>query len=336
MLLALSSLLLFAQTGWANQNIVVNAFPGKVVVQVDLGLSHTTSRTDILFVIDDSGSMHTHQKNLQNNINILVDALMASKTDFRAAVTTSTSDGIDSPAKSAGYFIGNVPVISPSTPNALAELKNNLMAGVNGSGIETFFVPIKAALSEPLLSGRNKDFLREHASLSIVLVTDAEDQSPNMPVADIVGFLTGLKKNKAINVQALMVPSLVKDCTRDNPGNLPVRLEEFVTAFQGQQFNLCTPNYPGQMKTLTDNILNGAVKGGRTYPQVTRIPLPSKPDFKTIKVTWGKQVLNAGDVDYGWVYDRAKNEIALGNNVDWTSEAATTPLTIEYIPADWL
>jgi hypothetical protein len=333
-LLILSALLFVSQVGSAQQKTYVTAFPGKVTVQVDLGLDQTAGKTDILFVVDNSASMDVFQQQLSKNADILIDSLMKTKTDFNAAVI-STSMECDSVLPCAGEFAGSVPVINRSTASAALNLRQNLLLGIHGNGMEKFFDPIRAALSEPKISGRNAGFLRSDANLAIVFLTNAEDQS-SMTLNEITTFLDGLKTDHSmITVQGLMVPSAEKSCERDNVGVLPVRLEGLIANFGGQEFSLCAPNYPSQIQTLTDNIVKNSQKRGPAKAQVKHIPLPSIPDFKSINVNWGSHVLDGGDVNFGWVYDRSKNEIVLGDQIDWSVETSSTPLLIEYIPQDW-
>ena len=70
-------------------------------------------QTDILFVIDDSGSMSQEQANLRNNLSAFIDALVASpvQNDFRIGVTSTsveefTANGSTAQAYGAGPAAG--------------------------------------------------------------------------------------------------------------------------------------------------------------------------------------------------------------------------------------
>src|SRR5262249_23743634 len=56
-------------------------------------------QTDILFVIDDSGSMSEEQANLASNLGAFIDALASSavQNDFRIGVTNSSVDDFTNP-----------------------------------------------------------------------------------------------------------------------------------------------------------------------------------------------------------------------------------------------
>src|SRR5947209_10613780 len=56
-------------------------------------------KTDILFVVDDSGSMSEEQQNLANNLDAFIDALIASpiQDDFRIGVTNTSIEEYPDP-----------------------------------------------------------------------------------------------------------------------------------------------------------------------------------------------------------------------------------------------
>src|SRR5437870_2132665 len=65
--------------------------------------------TDILFVVDDSGSMSEEQANLAANLGAFIDTLVASpvKNDFRIGVTnTSVEEFVVSPTAGRSYTAG--------------------------------------------------------------------------------------------------------------------------------------------------------------------------------------------------------------------------------------
>ncbi len=70
--------------------------PAGAVVDCQAGaLVPEAVQTDILFVIDDSGSMSQEQENLRDNLAAFIDALVASpvQNDFRIGVTSTSVEG---------------------------------------------------------------------------------------------------------------------------------------------------------------------------------------------------------------------------------------------------
>ncbi len=56
-----------------------------------------------------------------------------------------------------------------------AEQRGVILTGINGCGYEKGLAPLRAALSEPLLSTWNANFLHDGATLAVVVVSDEED-----------------------------------------------------------------------------------------------------------------------------------------------------------------
>lgn len=331
-----TSVLSFATSAMAlnvkSHNVRYSGASTQIRMEVDVYQGTAPSALDILFVIDDSGSMGTHQQNLLKNVSNLVNASLKSGVDLHAAVITTNVDS--EPWKPlpgyahGGRLIGVAnKVAKTSDGNFEQVLTENLKIGMNidGSGTEQPFQAVRLALSEPLLSNENAGFLRPNAGLAVFLLTDADDQSPE-PVAAYVEFLRQLKQN-AVTMHAAYIPTthvIVPGATCDRSGEaVPVRIEEALTAFGtiGESVNLCEPDYSTRLSSI-----------GSKYEMIgvrsVQFKLPAK--ISTIKVTFGSTVLVAGDVLKGWVYDSAKLQLQLGQFVNWRSQPAGTKLIIEY------
>jgi len=78
-----------------------------------------------------------------------------------------------------------------------AEIFAEMVAqGTSGTGLEMGLEAARLALTEPLLSGENAGFVREEANLSVLVVSDEEDSSPD-PVDDYLNDLTWVKGESA-------------------------------------------------------------------------------------------------------------------------------------------
>lgn len=167
-------------------------------------------KLDVLFVIDNSGSMSSSQQNLANNFSSFIDRFITKGYDFKIAITTSdafygdqflnyspTNNGIACSlcnANQAKFRAGaGVYVITsefydlllPSERNRLkSDFAANVMVGISGSGDERVFSSFKAALTSPLNAG----FHRPDAFLSIVIVSDEEDFSQGVGMPTPTGW----------------------------------------------------------------------------------------------------------------------------------------------------
>jgi hypothetical protein len=191
---------------------------------------------DILFVVDNSGSMTQHQKNLSAASTDIDKALSKMKRDFHIGVIsmdTSNTMGAAAP----GALLGNPRVLTPrNLPGALAK---NLLIGTNGSMDETPFDAVQFALSSPNLIGINKGFLRANTPLAIVFLTDAEDQSL-ISVSNFRNILVGIAGHPDnVTVFSWIVPSSTYGCDRDQYAEVPVKIEDLTRSLNGEIYNLC-------------------------------------------------------------------------------------------------
>ena len=191
-----------------------SAPPGAVTKCDTTALVPGAVKTDILFVVDDSGSMAAEQANLATNFQVFIDALAASpvKNDFQIGITTTSVDrnvtaagvttlngafdgtvsacgGYAGHAYPAGALItvdagtglqvngGNTRILSAASPTLVQDFTRNVNVGVCGSGKEQGLRAARLALSEPLLSGANAGFLRAGSRLAVIVVSDANDCS---------------------------------------------------------------------------------------------------------------------------------------------------------------
>src|SRR5687768_11484765 len=123
---------------------------------------------DVLWIVDNSGSMQQEQTKLGNNFGSFIQYFTSLQLDFNMAVITS-----DVEVGTKGQFVG--PVMNASTPNLTQAFLNQVNVGTGGSGQERGLEAARLALSEPNLSGPNAGFLRSNAILAIIVVTDEED-----------------------------------------------------------------------------------------------------------------------------------------------------------------
>ncbi len=146
------------------------------------------NQLDILWVVDDSGSMGPYQTNLTSNFNSFISTFATKGYDFKISVTDTQAylgdttlsgynnanagfdkfrDGISS---HSGIF-----TILPTTPNFQNVFVNNASLGANQSGDERAFSSIRTALNSPLNSG----FLRPQSFLAVIILSDEDDFSGN-------------------------------------------------------------------------------------------------------------------------------------------------------------
>jgi hypothetical protein len=162
-----------------------------------VSLSIQARPIDIMWVVDNSGSMNSSQQNLATNFSSFIQDFVAFNYDFRMAVTTTdtwfnqyNSNAFYSPRWRSGNRAGllnpsfnpqgantdsGVFVINKTTPQLNSVFTTNIRVGTQGNGDERAF----ASMIRSLNHGPNNDFRRSDAFLSIIIVSDEEDFSSN-------------------------------------------------------------------------------------------------------------------------------------------------------------
>ncbi|MEQ8977082.1 MAG: choice-of-anchor D domain-containing protein, partial [Deltaproteobacteria bacterium] len=130
---------------------------------------------DILFLIDDSCSMAAEQARLADVAPIFIDRGDVSGADYHMAVATT-----DPTPAVRGTLRGNPSVIDWMSASRVEDLVANIQQGTGGSGNEQGLRGAAEAVSNPtLIAGANAGFLRNNATLTVILISDEEDSSPN-------------------------------------------------------------------------------------------------------------------------------------------------------------
>lgn len=152
---------------------------------------------DVVFIVDDSGSMAEEQANLSASFPQFAQLLMeyevdGTPLDFQVAVTSSGRDvdyvidnmGLQIPMSEDGdngEFLrcngGGPRWLSRATPNLATEFSCRAEVGTDGPGFEMPLLMSMTALRERVTDGTNAGFLREDALLAVVYLTDEDDCS---------------------------------------------------------------------------------------------------------------------------------------------------------------
>lgn len=159
----------------------------------------TKKPIDILFIIDDSCSMANDQAALGQNFDSFIASFNALSVDFHMGVVTTDMRS----STRSGRLVA--PFLTPQTPDIAAEFSSMVRVGTSGSGNEQGIAAAHAALTEPLLSGSNKGFLRSQADFALVIVTDENDHSTSPTTTQFIDFLKALKPDpEAVTVAAIL------------------------------------------------------------------------------------------------------------------------------------
>lgn len=311
---------------------------------------------DILWVVDNSGSMNSSQQNLASNFNSFIQDFVALRYDFKMAVTTSdtwynqyNSNAFYSPrwrtGNRANLFNPNynpqgantdsgIFVMNKDTVGLNSVFTTNIRVGTQGNGDERAFSSMMRSLNH----GANSDFRRSTAFLSIIIVSDEDDFShtgsglnesysnPNLiPVSSYVTQLDTLtgstSENRRDKYQVSNISIRDAGCLatlNDSSQKLQQRYDALADATGGSKNSLCA-NFSTVLQNIKDSVLTAAA-----VFQLDREPIESSIVVKIDGVT-----VPTGSTT--WAYEAATNVVRFAPEYA-TSLSADSSISITYDP----
>lgn len=309
------------------------------LLPVDMAFRQTTQtvkgKIDLLFIIDNSGSMQTSQDELAREFPIWFQNFDSNDYDYRVAVGATDAwrslfghgasysllrDGNGS--NRSGVFI-----IDPLTPDRENIFSINARLGTSGSGDERSFQSMQAVLD----NASNSGFRRSNAKLNVIIVSDEDDTSwdgssakgytdPALhPISRYVNYLETLTASTVTKKNYIVHSLTVKDSTCSNQqGGRPVgqRIMNLAAATGGISLRLCDA-FAQSMAELSQNI---EVETQDTFT------LDRQPVVETIVVS-----LNGSRIpNNGWQYNAGDNSVTL---LDPYKPQRSDVVSIGYDPA---
>jgi hypothetical protein len=237
----------------------------------------STPISDILFVIDNSGSMAEEQANMATNFNYFINALTALSVDYHIAVITT-----DSP-----IFRG--PVITNLSSDPISQFSNQVMAGTTGSslemGLEMAYLATKAGGS----AAPGSSFFRSSAFFSMIFISDEEDFSPRS-YSDYLYHFRSLKVASNLVISHAIAGDFPYGCHTASFGG---GYYELVNDMSGDFLSICSATWGVGMESLAIQ------SAGATPFSLSEYPLED-----SISV-----YIDGVELLYGWVYDSLSNSI---------------------------
>lgn len=244
-------------------------------VRTDNFIQDVLMPVDVLFVIDNSGSMGINQTHLAINFDIFMNAFVSSGVDFNMAFITT-----DSPE-----FVGDI--ITPATIDPIGEAIFQISSiGTRGFSIEKGIAMSYDALQPAGAAGSAGDFLRSEAKLVIVYVTDEDDFSYTIDPIAAEMYFRSLKTEDDMVVAHAVAGDVPYGCSGNGSAKAGFRYDELVNRLYGTYLSICSSDWGTPMETLArDSITEDSFN------------LTEKPIESTIEVHVD------GLISYDWVYD---------------------------------
>ncbi|MCB9554205.1 MAG: choice-of-anchor D domain-containing protein [Myxococcales bacterium] len=242
--------------------------------QTDI-FEQTSGRTvDVLFVIDNSGSMSEEQANLQRNFGRFIAGAAQFANDYQLGIVTTDMDT----AAQQGKLQGN-PRIMRRNPQIEQQFSRTADVGTNGSGEEKGLAAAHAALSDPLAydtgvacnadadcvmpdrcvegfcGGANRGFLREDAALEVIFVSDEDDYSAGSLnfFVDFFKNIKGFRNEGLFHAHAIvgLQNGRAQACNgAGGAADAGSRYVEVANRTNGQLFSICDDDFGDPLQAL--------------------------------------------------------------------------------------
>ncbi len=288
--------------------------------QTDTFDQSTRPKTDVLFVVDNSGSMSEEQGRLASNASRFIGVAQQLNTDFQIAVITTDMDA----SNQSGKFMGSPKIITNGT-SAASQLATTVRAlGTGGSSDEKGLAAMVAALTDPLINdaNNNRGFLRPDAKLAVVVVSDEEDYS-SANVDFYVDFLKNIKGQ--YNAAMVSLSAIVGDANGQNSSGQPGCTSADGDAVEGSRYIAVQQRTSGQFRSICSSDWGqvAADIGLDAFASRSGFPLSRVADPTSIRVTVNGTVSPASN----WTYDPAANMVVFNPT---SLPAAGATVVIEY------
>lgn len=275
--------------------------------QVDRITQVTVPAVDVLWVVDNSGSMQEEQALVRDNIDDFMRYFTDSGLDYHVGVVSTDMQSrnesgqlIQDDSKSDRFITSDY-----SAQEAVASFKERANLGIRGSSDERGREAAYTALTEPLLNGVNKGFYRDDAVISTIVISDERDWSRDPTRNEFQNWYNSLKaEDDQTWFSAIVGPD--GGCSSRN-GNAEEGTDylRLVEGIGGIAYSICEPDWSSVLEEL-----GMQAAGLKREFFLSLVPVES-----TIKVT----VETDGDEKKKdkdeWSYDPARNSITFDSFV---------------------
>jgi hypothetical protein len=251
----------------------------------------TSSKLNLIWVIDNSGSMSNEQTLLSNNFESFINTFAGSAIHYKMGITTTDM----SFSGEKGEFVvasGADPlsfILSSAHDPAyvIDNFKENVIVGIRGSGHEKGLSAALAAINASEDSTKNNfEFIEEDSHVAVVIVSDEDERSS---ADDLNLIIEELKVFKYEHAQKFSLYPVIDITNPRNNANYLRAVEEL----GGTVFDLYSDF--GSSLTFLGNDIVALLKRFT----LSKVPIP-----ETINVE-----VNGVIIETGWFYDETHNSI---------------------------
>lgn len=223
-------------------------YVGPVLV-TETFLQASNPKVDVLWVVDNTGSMAEEQAALAGSFDRFAEAADQAGLAYQLGVITTEMDG-----DRAGELQGDPWIITPVLDDPGAAFASAVSVGTDGLGTEAGLAAMLTALSPALLDGPNRGFRRADAALHVIAVSDDDDDSGawlDDPVGEALDYLD--QQSKATGLPAFLsavVCTAEAGCTCQTGGVYGEAYLEVALASGGVSSDICQGDLGAVVATL--------------------------------------------------------------------------------------
>lgn len=219
-------------------------------------------KVDILFVVDNSGSMKYEQRNMASRVRNFLDVIKG--LDWQIAVTTTDpvhktlGDGRLIPlyGKSGSYILNS----SMPDSDARYTLGMTLQRPETGNYLEQGIYAAYRAIERSLAAaGSNTNFIRQDSQLAVVLISD-EDESANGPKNDPANFVKFVQDSfagqKSVSFHSVISRPGDKACLDGEGYSEGHRYDQISKLTGGVIGDVCAADYAAQVQGIAEGVRN--------------------------------------------------------------------------------
>lgn len=255
---------------------------------------------DIVWVVDNSGSMGMFQSMLGGNMELFMNLFLSYYPDFQMAFITTDQE----------FFAG--PSIDNNTVNPVEDAVAIIDSiGVQGSGWEQGLAMMKNCMDY----GDCSTWMRPNAILVAIFVSDEPDHSNWSSTALTMAF-DSIKPNAFVPYG--IIGDVPGGCTGPRGWNILAGMGywEIIDHYGGDWWSICNQDWGAQMEEVAESITIQ-----------TNFPLDHEdPVVETITV-----YVNGQETTRGWIYDPTSNSVLF----DSTDTAPAPGDTLEVSYSTW-
>ena len=209
------------------------------------------SYLDVIFVIDNSGSMNIFQQELENQIGVFMSVFVTSAADYHFSVIT-TDEAALIEYNGVKWIDNNY--LTPT--DWLQTIIGGI--GTRGSGTERGIEMAKNALEGD--AGPGRGFLRESAALIIIYVSDEADHSIGGWYS-YTGFFDNIKSSQHLMKHFAVIGDHPAGCVATTTyGSRNIGLGEgyydMTQRYNGGWYSICAPDWGQQIQNLANTVVS--------------------------------------------------------------------------------